>query len=145
MWTMGWAVFLGGGHLVVWACCGPLLFGRGGGRGAEVFAEFQVSMTPPAGLAFLAFIPENFRWGEMSRFVLFSVLGVVVWALGALLFWFSALSPRYRVLTGRDGLRYPDVGAPPRGRRRPRPPLPDPDDAYSAAPDRRIRRRDDNP
>lgn len=133
LWTMTWAVILGGGHMLIWVCCGALMFrGPGSARVAETLAQFQASLTPLGGLAVLAFTPSDFRYDysrdTFQQWISFALVGIVLWTIAAAFFWFVILAPRYRVLTGRQDLRAPED---PRYRprmRRPRrtepPPLP---------------------
>jgi hypothetical protein len=118
VWTMGWSVILGGGHMLCWL---PLQC-AGGGRAGEGLFQFQMSLMPPAGLSLFAFVPEDFhhpyRDNEVIRILSSALVGIFLWALASAIFWFGILSPRYRRLTGREDVRSPeDPGYQPRMRR----------------------------
>ena len=83
-----------------------------------------------------AFTAQDFahEWGsrEMAEMIGFSILGMLLWGVAALIFWFALLGPRFRRFTGREEERYPERAEDPRqyyeNKPRPRrgpPPLPE--------------------
>ncbi len=108
VYTVLASVGLAAGHWLIWICCGPLFaFGGGTNRAGETLAKFQIGLTPPLSLGFLAFCAHDFdnQWGgnrEMVEFMGFSILGMMIWGVAALLLWFAALGPRFRSMTGRN-------------------------------------------
>jgi hypothetical protein len=121
VYTMLSTIGLSVGHWLIWLCCGPLfLFAGNAGSGTipEVFAKFQFGMTPPFVLGMLAFTSEdfsnNFGSEEMIGFIFFSILGIFLWGVAALIFWFGFLSPRFRIFTGREDERFPEKEYDPR-------------------------------
>ena len=115
VYTMFTTVFLGGGHWIVWLCCGPLFFfaGGGGGRGiSEYILKLHAGLTTPAVLALFAFSGQEFNnnWGsrEMAEIIGFCILGLFLWGMASFIFWTALLAPRFRVFTGRQDERYPD-------------------------------------
>lgn len=139
VYTMLTSIGLAVGHWLIWLCCGPLLMvaGRGGAdRTGEYLAKFQAGMTPPFCLGMFAYTGQDFAhdWGtrEMAEMIGFCILGVFIWGVAALIFWTTALSPRFRQFTGREEERYPEMDYDPREdfeearpRRRGPPPIPD--------------------
>ena len=127
IWTLFTAVGLSVGHWIIWLLCLPLMFAGGPRSGVEEVAKFQAGITPPAALFVLAFTGEDFRQdpgrNEMVEMIFFCLFGTVLWALGGLAFWYGALSPRFRTVTGRQDFREPE-GRQPRSQRRPHRSLP---------------------
>jgi len=121
VYTMLSTIGLSVGHWLIWLCCGPLFLfvGNAGSQTIpEVFAKFQFGMTPPFALAMLAFMGEdfsnNFGSDEMVGFIFFSIFGIFLWGVAALIFWFGFLSPRFRIFTGREEERFPEKDHDPR-------------------------------
>jgi ABC-type transport system involved in multi-copper enzyme maturation permease subunit len=114
VYTMLTTAGLAFGHWLIWLCCAPLLL-AGGGRGGDdslVFvAKFQFGMTPPLALGMLAFTGEDFahEWSarEMIEMIGFSLTGVFLYGVAALIFWFALLEPRFRAFTRREDEHYP--------------------------------------
>jgi ABC-type transport system involved in multi-copper enzyme maturation permease subunit len=103
MWTAFWTFILGGGHLLIWACCGPMLFRSGDGRAAEFLLTAQGCATPPAGMFFLSFSGEDFVYLDSGgKYIAYTLFGVIAWAVAGNLFWFGVLSPTFRAMTNRD-------------------------------------------
>jgi hypothetical protein len=106
VWTLLCTAVLGGAHLVVWMCCGPLLFlgGPGDGRAAEFLIKFHLGLTPPFALGFLQFHGEEFRGPyagtEAGQFMAACLFGLFIWALGTVIFFVGA-NARFRALTNR--------------------------------------------
>jgi ABC-type transport system involved in multi-copper enzyme maturation permease subunit len=114
--TLGLAV----GHWLLWLCCGPLLYlgGQGGAdRISEYLLKFQTGMTPPAVLVVFAFngyeFTNNGGSTEFAQWIGFSILGLFIWGVAALIFWFALLSPRFRTYAGREEERFPERDCPP--------------------------------
>jgi ABC-type transport system involved in multi-copper enzyme maturation permease subunit len=122
VYTVLFTIGLGGGHWVIWLCCGPLLFLGGGGRGpgdvGEMFLKFQAGLTPPFSMGMLAFTSQDFinEWSakNTAELVGFCVLGIFIWAAASAIFWFGILSPRFRIYTGRQEERFPEAEDSPR-------------------------------
>jgi len=122
VYTMLTTIGLAVGHWLAWLCCGPLLYlssGSGADRISEYLLKFQAGMTPPAVLFIFAFhgfefaLDQNGGSHEMAQMFGFSMLGIFLWAVAALIFWFALLSPRFRVFAGREDERYPERDFPP--------------------------------
>ncbi len=118
VYTVLFTIGLGGGHWVIWLCCGPLLLlgggvGRGPGDVGEMLMKFQAGLTPPFSLGMLAFTSHDFvnEWSakNTAELVGFCVLGIFIWAAACAIFWFGILSPRFRIFTGRQEERYPEA------------------------------------
>ena len=137
VYTMLTTIGLAVGHWLIWLCCGPLflfLDVRGGpGNVGEYLLKFQAGMTPPFALGICAFTREDFvnEWNsrEMAEMMGFSILGMFIWGVAALILWVGFLSPRFRVFTGREEVRFPERADDlhedyEEGRRRGPPPLP---------------------
>lgn len=123
--TVVTAIILGGGHWVVTMCfCAPL-FGaiiaiinlrfqvprpveRFFEEAALYVVKFQAGVTPP-----FVFPYCSFSWDQITRddwfwrerhgweFVAFSVLGLFLWWLAALIMWFFILVPKFRRIMRR--------------------------------------------
>jgi hypothetical protein len=113
VWTLLTLVGLWGGHWLLWACCGSCLVapwsgaGVGNGEALATAFEFQAfTLTPPAALAFLAFLgPEfnpsvGFDANLGLKFLVFSLLGVGLWG-GAAAVLFQATITRFSERYGR--------------------------------------------
>ena len=107
-------LFLGGGHWVIWlVCCLPfVMVARMDHPGSlpEFLAKFQAGMTPPFVMAFCAY-----SWMDLERFfhhrdevhlLVFSLLGLFLWAAACLVMWYGVLVPRFRQLARREELLY---------------------------------------
>jgi ABC-type transport system involved in multi-copper enzyme maturation permease subunit len=119
VWTILVTLTLGGAYLFL---CMPLLLLSGMHRGGEQIAKFLFGLTPPAVLGILSYTGQDFReeFGarEIVELVFFCLFGLFIWAVAGLAFWFGVLSPRFRLVMGRQGFRTPE-GRPPRSRSRP--------------------------
>ncbi len=140
VYTMLTTLSLAIGHWLIWLCCAPffIFVGRSGANSAaEYLAKFQLGVTPPAVLFWFSFTSVDFHndFGarEARDYIGFCILGLFLWGLAALLFWTTLLSPRFRVFTGREEEKYPEMEHDPRAdfaeerprRRRGPPPIPD--------------------
>jgi hypothetical protein len=140
VYTMITTVTLGVGHWLIWLCCIPLFF-IGQPADSHSLANFlwklQTGLTPPFGLGLFAFTSQDFSpefgGSEMIELIGFSILGLFVWGIAAVVFWTAFLAPRFRAFTGREEVRYPenyhdphekDNAPRPPGSRREPPPLP---------------------
>jgi ABC-type transport system involved in multi-copper enzyme maturation permease subunit len=99
-------------HWLLWLCCIPLMAGGRGGdpEGLITFVEFQVGVTPPLALGFLAFWYGDFQpyvyspsgRNPIVEVIIFVILGMGIWFLATL--WLRALVlTRFRELTNRRG------------------------------------------
>jgi ABC-type transport system involved in multi-copper enzyme maturation permease subunit len=112
VYTMLTTIGVSVGHWMIWMCCLPLLIFmdmRGGGinNPTEYFMKFQVGMTPPAVMGIFAYCSEDLSHGfgpgsEFPQFLGFSLLGLFLWTMAALMLWFVLIVPRFRHLTRRD-------------------------------------------
>jgi ABC-type transport system involved in multi-copper enzyme maturation permease subunit len=108
-------LFLGGGHwlLMLLCCYFPFVFSvrAGPGEFMEYVAKFEAGMTPPCVIAFCSYSWENLArdfhrqefWTEM---IIFSLIGLFLWAMGCLILWYGILIPKFREITRREELIY---------------------------------------
>lgn len=114
LWTVGTALFLGGGH---WLCCGvgTMMLMRN-----EYAGLFLAGLTPPWVLgSFAMSYHENELWrSEMgAAWFMFNLLGVLVAGVGAMLLW-SGACKRFEITSGRAEHSHQAVRATPSPRRR---------------------------
>ncbi len=111
VYTMLTVIGVSVGHWMIWMCCMPLFIfldmNRGGmGHPAEYLAKFQLGMTPPFVLGWLAYSQESlareFNQGDGAQLLGFSFLGLFLWTMAGLMLWFVLIAPKFRQLTRRD-------------------------------------------
>lgn len=110
VYTMLTVIGVSVGHWMIWMCCGPLFLfldmNRGLGHPAEYLAKFQLGMTPPFVLGFLAYSQESlsrdFNHSDGKQLLGFSFLGLFLWTMAGLMLWFVLIVPKFRQLTRRD-------------------------------------------
>jgi ABC-type transport system involved in multi-copper enzyme maturation permease subunit len=111
VYTMLTTIGVSLGHWMIWMCCGPMMvfleLGRhGGGNAAEYLAKFQWGITPPLVLGLFAYSHNDFASGfgrrDFGELVGFSLLGLFLYTMAALMLWFVLIGPRFRHLTRRD-------------------------------------------
>jgi len=98
--TVMTSVILSVGH---WVPC--ICVYAGGGRDLKVLVMAQAGITPPAVFGILHAAGMAFRRGygdgDMAGFVVFTFIGMGVYAMGARFFWSATLLPRFREATNR--------------------------------------------
>jgi ABC-type transport system involved in multi-copper enzyme maturation permease subunit len=110
VYTMLTTIGVSVGHWMIWMCCGPLFIflemNRGLGHPAEYLGKFQLGMTPPFVLGFLAYsqdsLSREFNHSDGMQFLGFSLLGLFLWTMAGLMLWFVLIVPKFRQLTRRD-------------------------------------------
>jgi hypothetical protein len=110
VYTVLTAIGVSVGHWLIWLCCLPAVIlmqmDRHGGELAKYMGFFQLGLTPPFVLGFLAYSPEdlghNFGHREFAELLAFCLLGLFLWIMGSLMLWFVLIGPRFRALTRRD-------------------------------------------
>jgi ABC-type transport system involved in multi-copper enzyme maturation permease subunit len=123
------SLMVGGGHWLIWICCGPLLFFsgmRGGGDMPEYFLKFQAGMSPPFVMGLFLFstldLTEHFNNSrEFGEFFAFGLIGVFLWAIACFVMWHGFIVPRFRHMTRREELFYPEQDEPRRKKPRAEP------------------------
>jgi ABC-type transport system involved in multi-copper enzyme maturation permease subunit len=99
LWTVGLALFFGGGHWLV--CASPTLIVT---RGSEYMAYFFAGLTPAWVLGLFAFSYQELGhgvWGDRQVAVIaFCLVGIGVAAAAALLLW-GAAAQRFLASSGR--------------------------------------------
>ena len=110
------SLFVGGGHWLVMSLCFYIpvsMVMRNGGQGdfLTYMAQFEAGMTPPAVLFICAYSWEdlavNFnRHDKLGELVVFSLIGLFLWALACVILWYGVLVPKFRQLTRREELIY---------------------------------------
>jgi len=83
----------------------------GPGEFMEYVVKFQAGMTPPFVIAFCSYSWENlahaFHRQEFgSEMIIFSLIGLFLWAMGCLILWYGILIPKFREITRREELIY---------------------------------------
>lgn len=116
VYTVLITLLLGGGHWIVMGLCCYLpmeAMMRGGGhsdRFVEYLAKFQAGMTPPFVMGLSAYswedLSREFRARDMRELLEFSLAGLFLWAVGALVLWHGILVPKFRLLVRREELIY---------------------------------------
>ena len=115
VYTVITTLFLGGGHWVVLGLCcyTPLSFLmiRGNsGDSLRYLAMFHAGMTPPFVLGLSAYswqdLAQNFNHREMTELLVFSMIGLFLWAMGCVILWFGVLVPKFRQIARREELIY---------------------------------------
>ena len=107
-------LFLGGGHWIVVSLCFYLpasaVVHGGPGDFMQYIMMFQAGMTPPFVLGLTAYSWDNlahdFNQREMWQMLVFSILGLFLWAMGCLIMWYGLLVPKFRQITRREELIY---------------------------------------
>ncbi|MFI4982396.1 MAG: ABC transporter permease subunit, partial [Nevskiales bacterium] len=109
-------LFVGGGHWLVLGMClyfpAALLMPGPQGNFLEYVAKFQAGMTPP-----IVFVICSYSWEDLARMhfdrdffgpqlVVFSLIGLFLWAAGCVIFWYGLLLPKFRDLARREELMY---------------------------------------
>lgn len=136
VYTVLGTVFLWAGHWLIWLCCIPL-FAVGVGRhtenALEYVAKFQAGLTMPVSFFSFSYMEANFgmNWDrELVELIPFALMGLFIWVVLSVIFWFGILSPRFRTFTMRQDERFPEADYYPEHEEEPRrrsgpPPLPD--------------------
>jgi len=112
VWTLLTITILAFGHWMLTLCCGLLTFFTRSGREFEFLLKFQAAgLTPPFTLGLLALqgkeIDRDYGRSEFLEFIAYALMGLAFWAGGAVALWFMA-SYRFRQMTGRTDVRYPE-------------------------------------
>jgi hypothetical protein len=71
---------------------------------------FHAGMTPPFVLSFGAYswqdLAQNHNHREMTKLIVFSMIGLFLWSMGCVVLWFGILVPKFRQIARREELIY---------------------------------------
>jgi ABC-type transport system involved in multi-copper enzyme maturation permease subunit len=113
--TVVTVLFLGGGHWLVLGLClyfPALLMPGRPGNFLEYLLKFQAGMTPA-----VVFVVNSFSWENLARhmhldrnlpmeLLVFSLIGLMLWAAGCAVFWYGLLLPKFREVSRREEMLY---------------------------------------
>jgi ABC-type transport system involved in multi-copper enzyme maturation permease subunit len=111
-------LFVGGGHWLLLGLCFyfpmAMMMAGGGREWIEYVIQFHLGMTPPFVLGYSAYSWENLVRMQADRefgakLMVFSLIGLFLWAVGCVIFWYGLLLPKFRDLTRREELIYEDA------------------------------------
>jgi ABC-type transport system involved in multi-copper enzyme maturation permease subunit len=114
VYTVMTTLFLGGGHWLVTGMCCFSVFALmrldHPGDFPEYLAKFEVGLTPPIVIGFCSYswqdLQHNFRHREFGELMVFSLIGLFLWAMACPVLWYGVLLPKFKEIMRREELIY---------------------------------------